>query len=41
MRAVGDTMIISPPLIMSEAEIDEMIAKVVQGLDETYNATTN
>ena len=41
MRAVGDTMIISPPLIMSEAEIDEMITKVVQGLDETYNATTN
>jgi putrescine aminotransferase len=41
MRAVGDTMIISPPLIMSEAEIDEMIATVVQGLDETYNATTN
>jgi putrescine aminotransferase len=41
MRAVGDTMIISPPLIMSEAEIDEMIAKVVQGLDETYSGITN
>ena len=41
LRAVGDTMIISPPLIMSEAEIDEMIAKIVQGLDETYSAITN
>jgi len=41
LRAVGDTMIISPPLIMSESEIDEMISKVVQGLDETYNAITN
>ena len=41
LRAVGDTMIISPPLIMSEAEIDEMIAKVVQGLDETFGSITN
>ena len=32
LRAVGDTIIISPPLIMSEAEIDEMIAKVVLSL---------
>ena len=41
LRAVGDTMISSPPLIMSEMEIDEMIAKVAQGLDETYSAITN
>ena len=41
LRAVGDTIIISPPLIMSEAEIDEMIAKVVQGLDETFASITN
>jgi len=41
LRAVGDTIIISPPLIMSESEIDEMLSKVVQGLDETYNAITN
>ena len=40
MRAVGDTMIISPPLIMSEAEIDEMLEKVTKALDETYSAVT-
>ena len=27
MRAVADTMIISPPLIISNDEIDELIAK--------------
>ena len=27
MRAVGDTMIIAPPLIISESEIDELIDK--------------
>ncbi|WP_028238599.1 aspartate aminotransferase family protein [Stutzerimonas azotifigens] len=35
MRAVGDTMIISPPLVISEAEIDELIAKARQCLDAT------
>ncbi len=41
MRAVGDTMIISPPLIMSEAEIDEMMGKVTHALDETYATVGN
>ena len=40
MRAVGDTMIISPPLIMTKVEIDEMLEKVTKALDETYTAVT-
>lgn len=35
MRAVGDTMIISPPLVMSKAEIDELIARARLCLDLT------
>ena len=35
MRAVGDSMIISPPLVISEAEIDELIDKVQHCLDAT------
>ncbi len=33
MRAVGDTMIISPPLVISEAEIDELGARAKRTLD--------
>jgi putrescine---pyruvate transaminase len=36
MRAVGDRMIISPPLIMTHAQIDEMMALIVKCLDLTY-----
>ena len=35
MRHVGDRMIISPPLIISEAEIDLMMERVVMSLDQT------
>ncbi|MBA1272981.1 aspartate aminotransferase family protein [Stutzerimonas azotifigens] len=35
MRAVGDTMIISPPLVISTDEIDELLAKVRRCLDLT------
>ena len=35
MRATGDTMIISPPLIISEAEIDVMVEKIWAVLDQT------
>jgi len=35
MRAVGDTMIISPPLVISEERIDELIGKVRRCLDAT------
>jgi len=36
MRAVGDRMIIAPPLIMTRAQIDEMVALIVKCLDLTY-----
>ena len=35
MRAVGDRMIIAPPLIMTHAEIDEMMRLIRQALDLT------
>ncbi len=35
MRAVGDTMIAAPPLILERAQIDEMMDKVVRTLDDT------
>jgi len=38
MRAVGDKMIIAPPLIMSEAEIDELMEKVTLCLNLTAEA---
>ncbi|RJG12550.1 aspartate aminotransferase family protein [Pseudomonas cavernicola] len=38
MRAVGDTMIISPPLVISKAEIDELVAKARLCLDLTASA---
>jgi putrescine aminotransferase len=36
MRSVGDTMIISPPLTISHSEIDELVAKATQALNDTY-----
>ncbi|MGV8920266.1 MAG: aspartate aminotransferase family protein [Pseudomonas sp.] len=38
MRAVGDTMIISPPLVISFAEIDELVTKARNCLDLTLRA---
>lgn len=38
MRSVGDTMIISPPLIIKNSEIDELIDKARRCLDETHAA---
>ena len=35
MRAVEDTMIISPPLVITESQIDELIAKAWRSLDMT------
>lgn len=35
MRAVGDRMIIAPPLVMSHADIDELVTKARQALDAT------
>ena len=36
MRAVGDRMIISPPLIISESEIDLLVERAGKALDATY-----
>jgi len=33
MRAVGDTMIIAPPLVISKEEIDELVSKARLCLD--------
>lgn len=38
MRAVGDTMIIAPPLVISQAEIDELVEKAWLCLDLTLKA---
>ena len=35
MRATRDTLIVAPPLVISQAEIDELLSKVVRSLDET------
>ncbi len=36
MRAVGDRMIIAPPLVITHAQIDEMICLIRYCLDQTY-----
>ena len=38
MRAVGDTMIIAPPLIINQEQIDELISKTSKTLDDTLAA---
>ena len=38
MRAVGDTMIIAPPLIIIQEQIDELISKTSKTLDDTLAA---
>lgn len=38
MRHVGDSMIISPPLVISHDEVDELITKAREVLDRTYAA---
>ncbi len=36
MRHVGDRMIIAPPLVISEEEVDELIRRARKSLDESY-----
>ncbi len=36
MRAVRDGMVFAPPLIISESEIDEMVALAKKSIDQTY-----
>ena len=38
MRAVGDTMIVAPPFILSEAQLDELVDKAWKALDLTQQA---
>jgi putrescine aminotransferase len=35
MRAIRDTMVCAPPLTVSEAEIEELIAKARDAIDRT------
>jgi putrescine---pyruvate transaminase len=37
MRAVGDRMIIAPPLVTTTSQIDEMMALIYKCLDATLN----
>ena len=37
-RAVGQAMVLSPPLVITRAEIDEMVGKLRTGLDATAQA---
>ena len=32
VRAIGDTVAISPPLIITETEIDDLLARIERGL---------
>ncbi|MCC4263769.1 aspartate aminotransferase family protein [Oceanimonas baumannii] len=41
MRAVGDTMIISPPLIITREQVDELIEKARCALDLTLTTLSN
>jgi len=36
MRAVGDSMILCPPLIISRTQVDELVEKIGLSLDQTY-----
>ncbi len=37
MRAVDDAMILSPPLVITEAEIDELCEKALKSIDQTFS----
>jgi putrescine aminotransferase len=38
MRAVGDTMIVAPPFIITDAQLDELVDKAWKALDRTQRA---
>jgi len=40
MRAVGDTMVIAPPLVISHEECDQLVARARQSLDELADELT-
>ena len=35
MRAIRDTMVCAPPFTISEAEVDELVAKAKDAIDRT------
>ena len=35
MRAIRDTMVLSPPFIVTETEVDEIVAKAKDAIDRT------
>jgi putrescine aminotransferase len=35
MRAIRDTMVLSPPFIVTEAEVEEIVAKAKDAIDRT------
>ena len=41
MRSVGDSMIISPPLVMSTGEIDDLIQRARRALDLTLEQVSS
>ena len=41
MRNVGDRMIISPPLVLTESDIDELADRAEKAIDETYDIARN
>lgn len=38
MRAVGDAMVIAPPLIITTEQVDELVEKAHRALDDTAKA---
>ena len=36
MRAVGDAMVTSPPLVISRDEVDELVTLARKSLDQTW-----
>ena len=35
MRAVGDAMVLSPPLVITRSEVDELVEKAITAIDRT------
>ena len=40
LRNLGDTMAMCPPLIITDAQVDELFTKFTQALDETWQWVT-
>ncbi|MEN9390887.1 MAG: hypothetical protein RL017_184, partial [Pseudomonadota bacterium] len=38
MRGVGNRMIIAPPLVMNQTQVDEIISKIVLSLDNLFDS---